>query len=382
MAVADHFIEDDRLGSRRDRREQAARLDLPSCAGSPIRTSLASASWAWSIRRARFARVDHPGLVDHQHRIGGRGSLAACAAARSNSARSEATEVPASPPSAGRWPPARSGPRPAAPIPLATHPFAAAVEGIGLAGPGLADDDDHALAAAEQAFDHRPLIGLQVGRWRGRGRRRSPRPRRILAGGHDLDRGERLALKLPDGAGGEALASWRSPRFRSRPASARKASASSQTSSLALPPAGSWRPPGSTSRRSKWEAWAVTAGSTSAADRRVAVREPDGHGQGWRGSTRGPEPISCRLRPPRSRRLWRDQIAPPWPLASSAWRSAERGRRHLALPPRGSAGGGWRRRADGRRIEALDLRDAVADLLPAGRRGCAVSSWRKWASAM
>jgi hypothetical protein len=80
-------------------------------------------------------------------------------------------------------------------------------QSVGLPGPGLADDDAHTLAAAEQPLDHRPLIGLH--------RRPLGEDARdddlgdhggVLSGGHDLDPVKRSALKLPDGAGSEALA--------------------------------------------------------------------------------------------------------------------------------------------------------------------------------
>jgi hypothetical protein len=53
--MADHLVQVDRIGALGKRAEQAAGLDLTSCSGSPIRTSLALACSAWPISRARLA---------------------------------------------------------------------------------------------------------------------------------------------------------------------------------------------------------------------------------------------------------------------------------------------------------------------------------------
>ena len=61
VAVADHFTEDDRLPSSSAKAANSPPASIsPSWAGSPIRTSLASAASAWWISRARVAESTIP----------------------------------------------------------------------------------------------------------------------------------------------------------------------------------------------------------------------------------------------------------------------------------------------------------------------------------
>ena len=242
-------------------------------------------------------------------------------------------------------------------------------------------DDDEALAAGEQALDHRPLVGLQVGpRVRSPGRRSSsPADGAVVGRRHPLGAGERPALKLPDPLGGEAvalgaLADRGSPprrRGRRRPAPRPRAAGAPSGRFSAT----AWI----ASRRSKWEAWAVTARSTCARSRLG-------------------RPAPGRSRPKRraDRLAVEADLLAPWTRQRSRRLSLVRSR-SLALRvarvatwrARAEASGPAASRISARRVEkarrcssveALDLGDAVADLLPAATPSRRVSSWRRWAS--
>ena len=85
MAVADHFIEADRLGAVGERGEEAARLDLAELGGVADQDQLRLGCLGVVDQAGQVGRVDHPGLVDQQD--GARAAVADLPAARRGRAR-------------------------------------------------------------------------------------------------------------------------------------------------------------------------------------------------------------------------------------------------------------------------------------------------------
>ena len=68
VAVADHLVEVDRLAALGERAEQAAGLDLPQLLGVADQDQLRFGSLGVGDETGEGRRVDHPRLVDQQHR--------------------------------------------------------------------------------------------------------------------------------------------------------------------------------------------------------------------------------------------------------------------------------------------------------------------------
>ena len=357
--MADHLVEDDRLGAGDDRREQPARLDLAELRRVADQHQLGVGGAGVVDQPRQRRRVDHPGLVDQQDRA----ATAAGRRPRSSSPSRRATLVGVEALGAkdvGGAPGRRRHPQP---DPGVRPRLGGGDGGEGLAGAGLADHDDELLPARGQPLDHRPLVGLdRRAGGEDAGDRRPRRPRR----------GRRVAAIARAAASASRSISQirsvvkRGPLAVSPTAitesSARKASAISSTSAAGAP-AGSWSATAwIASRRSKWEARAVSASARSEAAT-VAGSTSRSRSKVRRIVSRS-RPISSAFERQRSRRL-------------SSVRSRSFARRVVEGGDLAGAGGGVGRgggedlRAPGREgaevvgIEALDLGDAVGDLLPA-----------------
>ena len=70
MAVADHLVQHDRLAAVGDRREESARLDLAELSGIADQDQLGVGRLGVVDQAGEGCRVDHPRLVDQQHRAG------------------------------------------------------------------------------------------------------------------------------------------------------------------------------------------------------------------------------------------------------------------------------------------------------------------------
>ena len=387
MLVADHLVQVDRVGALGQRPEQAARLDLAELLGIADQDELCLCLLGVVDQPRQVGGVDHPGLVDQQDRA------VAKQASRPPARRARARRAgwrrssPAGPRRAGRSPPARSA--------LPTR------SSIPASRPALAP-----RRGSRSSCRCRPRRSRRATPSRSASRRRTISRWSAFRVGwaREHPRGDQLArpprrprLRIRSAVSSASRSSSqmrlvvkRSPFGLCRsgaPASeARNSSAIRSTSAAGAPsrrsPATAWI----ASRRSKWEALAVTARSTCRCDRAMAAvawsrgvpRVRRGRRSRWIASRS--RPISSRPRAPALVQGSRLEARAPSARAWPGWRLRGRGRRLPALPPpRGFRRGGWRTRAGGRRRSPRSRRCRCGPLASATPR-LRVSSWRRLAS--
>jgi hypothetical protein len=82
VVVADHFVQVDRLSPRRDRGEQAARLDRAELLRIANENELRPGLVGVADHAGQMLGADHPGLIDQEDRARGKGKLAAVKVAK------------------------------------------------------------------------------------------------------------------------------------------------------------------------------------------------------------------------------------------------------------------------------------------------------------
>ena len=277
-------------------REEAARLDLAELGRVADQDQLGVGLAGVVDQPRQGRRVDHPGLVDQEDRVAPQRVASAAPAVELGEEAGDARGVESlRAQDVGGAPGRRRHPQP---DPGAGPGLGGGDGGEGLAGACLADHDDELLATAGQPLDHRPLVGLD----RRAGGEDAGDDDRVDHGvaavrRHRPGGGERLALELPDPLGGEArtrgvsaIRDHRVERRGRRRRSPRPRRPGRRAGSLV----GDRR---IASRRSKWEACAVSAsGDRSVRDGRrgdLAAR-----GRGARRIVSRSRPISSAFDPP------------------------------------------------------------------------------------